>query len=395
MSRPDLPTPTRACIGARDPDEPHRVATPLELLFDLVTVIAVASAAAGLHHAIAAAHITEGLLHFGAAFFGIWWAWMNYTWFASAYDNDDTLFRLLTMLIMGGALTMAAGISVFFDTTDLSLIVFGYIAMRIGMVMLWLRAARHDPARRATNRAYAAGIALAQLYWVALLLLQARLGGLFYPAFALGAVLELAVPAVAERWGMTPWHRHHIMERYGLLTIIMLGETLLAGSMALNQVASEQFSVDLVMVALSALVILFSMWWLYFAREEHLRDRRLSVALIWGYGHILIFMSAAAVGAGFAVLVDIVTGHTQVGLRVGDYAVAIPVSAYLLGLWLVRDRCVLPSPARWVLVLFAVLILCVPAVFGLEGVAVFTALCVWTRNRLVAPVTQPVSAPGG
>ncbi len=383
MSRPDFPAQRRARMGPRDPHEAHRVATPLELLFDLVTVIAVASAAAGLHHAIAEAHFQDGLLHFSAAFFGIWWAWMNYTWFASAYDNDDTVFRLLTMVIMAGALTIAAGISVFFNTTDLRLIVIGYIVMRVAMVVLWLRAARYDPARRATNRAYAVGIAVVQLYWIALMLVQTHLGAMFYPAFALGAVLELAVPAIAERRGATPWHRHHIMERYGLLTIIMLGETLLAGSMALNQVASEHFNIDLVMVALSALVILFSMWWLYFAREEHLRDRSLSVALIWGYGHILIFMSAAAVGAGFAVLVDIVTGHTQIGVRVGDYAVAIPVSAYLLGLWLVRDRCVLPSPARWVLLLFAGAILLAPPLMGLEGVAGLTAVCVWTRNRLI------------
>ena len=93
----------------RDSNEVHRAATPLELLFDLVSVIAIATAAAGLHHAIAEAHIADGVIKFACAFFAIWWAWMNYTWFASAYDNDDTLFRVLTMVIMSGSLTMAAG----------------------------------------------------------------------------------------------------------------------------------------------------------------------------------------------------------------------------------------------------------------------------------------------
>ena len=87
-------------MRARDVHQPHRAATSLELLFDLVTVIAVASAAAGLHHAIADGHATDGVVRFAMAFFGIWWAWMNYTWFASAYDNDDVLFRLLTLAIM-------------------------------------------------------------------------------------------------------------------------------------------------------------------------------------------------------------------------------------------------------------------------------------------------------
>lgn len=113
----------------RDIHEGHRPATPLELLFDLVSVIAIAAAAAGLHHAISENHIVEGVFKFCLAFFGIWWAWMNYTWFASAYDNGDTFFKLLTMVIMVGALTMAAGISSFFATHDLALIVIGYVIM--------------------------------------------------------------------------------------------------------------------------------------------------------------------------------------------------------------------------------------------------------------------------
>ena len=85
-------------------------------------------------------------------------------------------------------------------------------------------------------------------------------------------------------------------------------------------------------VALSSLVIVFSMWWLYFSKEEHLQSQDLGRSLTWGYGHVLIFAAGAAVGAGFAVVVDIVSGHAQVLLKVGNYAVAVPVALYLLGL---------------------------------------------------------------
>ena len=156
-------------MQARDVHQPHRAATSLELLFDLVTVIAVASAAAGLHHAIAGGHATEGIVRFTMAFFSIWWAWMNYTWFASAYDNDDVLFRLLTLAIMGGALAIASGIELFFKSLDLTMVVTGYLIMRVGMVVLWLRAALGDPARRTTALTYALGIALVQVYWAGLL----------------------------------------------------------------------------------------------------------------------------------------------------------------------------------------------------------------------------------
>jgi low temperature requirement protein LtrA len=370
-------------MQARDVHQPHRVATSLELLFDLVTVIAVASAAAGLHHAIAGGHATDGVVRFAMAFFGIWWAWMNYTWFASAYDNDDVLFRLLTLAIMGGALAIASGIELFFKSLDLTMVVTGYVIMRVGMVVLWLRAARGDPARRTTALTYALGIALVQVYWAGLLWVDSSSSVRLTLLFALGAAFEIAVPALAERSGRTPWHRHHIIERYGLLNIIVLGETLLAGSLALRAVTGEHFQIALVRVALSSIVIVFSMWWLYFSKEEHLQSQDLGRSLTWGYGHVLIFAAGAAVGAGFAVVVDIVSGHAQVLLKVGNYAVAVPVALYLLGLWFVRDRFYFDGAARHVLPAFAALVLLVPLQpLALEGVAGLLVVSVFVRSML-------------
>ncbi len=373
-------------MGPRDTAEAHRAATPLELLFDLVSVIAIATAAAALHHAIVEGHVAEGVVKFTAAFFAIWWAWMNYTWFASAYDNDDVLFRILTMIIMAGALTMAAGIGAFFDTTTLQLMVIGYVIMRVAMVAHWLRAAKNDTTHRRTALWYAGGIALVQAYWVAVLLCQPLPPVLFYLLFGIGAALELAVPMLAERHGMTPWHRHHIIERYGLLNIIVLGETLLAGSFALSQAQGAHFDIALLHTALSAMVILFSLWWLYFAKEEHLMDERMCLAFTWGYGHFLIYMAGAAVGAGFAVLVDIVSSHAKVPLLAGDYAVAIPVSLYMLGLWFVRDRFTQHCWTTFVLPVFAVLVLVAPPFIALEGVAALTLLSVIVRNASAAVV---------
>ena len=364
----------------RDPHESHRASTPLELLFDLVTVIAIASAAAGLHHALAADHTAEGVFKFIGAFFAIWWAWMNYTWMASAYDNDDALFRVLTMVVMAGSLTVAASIEFFFATNSLQMTIIGYVVMRLAVVVLWLRAANGHPARRKTARAYALGITLVQIYWIGLLPFQPLPVGWLIAAIVLGCVLELAVPVMAERHGVTPWHRHHIMERYGLLTIIVLGETLLAAAAALTHAAGDHFDIRFVHIALSALVITLSMWWLYFSSEEHLPKVDLRHALTWGYGHAPLFAAGAAVGAGFAVLVDIVGGHATISLLAGDYTVAVPAAIYLLALWFVRDRFVLGGARHWVLPVFAMLVLLAPLVFGLEAVAAVMALCVVART---------------
>ena len=94
-------------MTGRDPTEAHRASTPLELFFDLSFVVAVAAGAAELHHGLAEGHLGT-LLGYAFVFFAVWWAWMNYSWFASAYDTGDVVFRLLTFVIMAGVLVLAA-----------------------------------------------------------------------------------------------------------------------------------------------------------------------------------------------------------------------------------------------------------------------------------------------
>jgi low temperature requirement protein LtrA len=135
-------------MRARSPHEPHRVATPLELLFDLVFVVAISEAASGLHHAVAQAHVADGLTGYAMVFFAVWWAWMNFTWFASAYDNDDVPYRLAVFVQITGALIVAGGIPSMFESRVPNLaIVGGYVVMRMAMVVQWLRASKADPER--------------------------------------------------------------------------------------------------------------------------------------------------------------------------------------------------------------------------------------------------------
>ena len=94
----------------RSRDEEGRSATPLELFFDLVFVVAVAFAAAAMHHDVVEGVVGESIVRYLQVFFAIWWAWMNFTWFASAYDTDDVIYRLLTMVQMFGVLVLAAGV---------------------------------------------------------------------------------------------------------------------------------------------------------------------------------------------------------------------------------------------------------------------------------------------
>ena len=71
------------------------------------------------------------------------------------------------------------------------------------------------------------------------------------------------------------------------------------------------------------------MWWVYFDRPVHDLLTSFRKAIVWGYGHYLVFAAAAAVGAGLAVNVDYVTHHAKIGAAAAGAAVAIPVAIFL------------------------------------------------------------------
>lgn len=223
-----------------------------------------------------------------------------------------------------------------FATEDFTLGVVGYVIMRIAMVIQWLRAARADAAHRTTARRYAVGIGVAQLAWIGMLLVPEAW---FRTGFVLFAVVELLVPAWAERAGMTPWHPHHITERYGLMTIIVLGESILAASNALHAaLTSGRAFTDLVPVISGGLLIVYGLWWLYFDRPAHGLLTSLKRAMTWGYGHYLVFATAAAVGAGLAVAIDHEVDRAHITDPVARAAVAVPVALYLGVLWVLVGR---------------------------------------------------------
>lgn len=312
------------------------MSTPLELLFDLVIVVAVAHASQGLHHALAEGHVAAGVGMYAMVFFGIWWAWVNFTWFASAYDNDDVAYRLLVLAQLTGALVFAAGIPRF-EHGDIRVGVAGYVVMRLALVRLWRRAARADPARRLTTLRYARGVLLVQAAWVGLVFLPPSW---LRPGFVVLALVELLVPAWAERVAPTSWHPHHIAERYGLFTIITLGESILAASLAIQSAADAGHARigELLPVVLGGLLIVFGCWWLYFEHPGQEALTSFRAAFVWGYGHYFVFGAAAAVGAGLAVGVDRAVGQSTISATAAGAAVAVPVAVFLLCLWFLHAR---------------------------------------------------------
>jgi low temperature requirement protein LtrA len=372
----------RIPMTGRSTDERHRVSSPLELLFDLTFVVAIAQVAGQLAHAGEQGHALDRLSLYLMVFFAIWWAWMNFTWFASAYDTDDLPDRLTTLVQIAGVLVLAAGVPNAFEG-DFRVIVGAYIVMRLAMVGQWLRAAHADPPRRACSLRYASGIAVVQVAWGVWLWLPAPM--VFFVVFALA---EISVPIWAERKSPTRWHAEHIAERYGLFTLIVLGESVLAATTATQSAFGAGHDVaKLLTLSLAGLVIVFSMWWMYFDQPspQHLLGS-LRTSMVWGYSHLLVFASAAAVGAGLQVAVDYDTGEAHPPQLVAGYAIALPVAVYVLMVWALQIRPTLRMPVGTAYPVTVVLLLLTPFTGAPVHVAavllaLLVAVTVFARGR--------------
>lgn len=252
----------------RHPHEPHRATSSLELFFDLVFVIAVGGAASSFHHALTENHVQHGVVGFIVMFFSIWWAWVNFTWFATSFDCDDWLYRVLTIFQMSGVIVFSTGIPAGFDG-DFRIVVAGYVIMRICMATQWFRAGLTNPEYRATAFRYGWGILAVQVLWVLRLIFIAD-SALGLPTFILLGLAEIAVPIFAEQKKLTPWPPHH------------------------NAITSFRSS------------------------------------LTYGYVHYFVFASAAAFAAGIELLVDVETGRshlTERGATLVYFDILIPFPA--------------------------------------------------------------------
>ncbi len=224
-------------------------------------------------------------------FFAVWWAWVNFTWFASAFDTDDWVYRLLTLTQMGGVVVLAVGTGAAMTANDFRVIILGYVIMRLALVAQWLRASASHPALRRTALRYATGVTLAQLAWIAFPLVPS--------AFAVAAAIEEATQLGA------------------LVTIGVSGFLLAAG-----------------------------MWWLYFSTSVADRLGDLRSAIVFGYGHYAVFAAAGAFSAGLSVLLDVETGASHLPPASAAAALTVPVGIFVIGVWALILRHRLTGPTR-------------------------------------------------
>ena len=372
-------------MTGRDPHESGRVSSPLELLFDLTFVVAVGTAATQFAEMLAEGHPGEAVTAYVMAMFAISVAWISFSWFASAFSTDDWLYRALTMVQMIGVVVFALGLPALFHSVEeghhleLRVMVLGYVVMRVAMVLQWWRATRQSAEFHAVGMANIRWTVIAQAGWVVVAFAPTPLAVAF-PAFILLGALELLLPVLAQgNAGGTPWHPHHVAERYALFAIIVLGEgvvgTVASSGELLGGADGMHWSGNAIAVVVAGIGLTFGMWWVYFSTPfgDILAHRRRR-GYLFGYGHIPLVIGVAGAGAGLHVAGLQLEHHSKLGEPAVVLSLAVPVALFLLVYYLLHTL-LLSAGDRFHLLLISLTLAVLTAAVLLSVAGVPLAAC--------------------
>lgn len=296
-------------------NETIRKATWLELFYDLIFVVAIAKAVDTLGHANQGQIEFESYFKYILIMIPLWWAWTGHTLFANRFDNDDLFQRLMTL----GQMAVAASLSVFidpdFDPNYLGFLL-SYVALRGLLVLMYGRAAMlAEGACRDVAKFLGLGFTLGLLISLSSLLFT---GPWKYVVLYLGIIVDIVFPLLGRRYlARAPVESHHVPERYALLVIILLGESV---ANLVSSFESVVVSLQTVVAALSGFLLLAAIWWVYYDNlERRIYGQELGTGQAVIYLHLALFIGLGGIATMIGFAIDPV-------LAVADYKLLVGLS---------------------------------------------------------------------
>ena len=292
MFRKELIKPPRLRTDVAEERERH--ATWLELFYDLVFVAAIARLAGNLN----SDYSWNGLLHFAVLFVPVWWAWVGHTFYLTRFDSDDLGHRLLTMaqIVAVASLIVYIPDALGSSSTGFAL---SYATVRFILVAEYYRAAKHLPSVRPIVHRYMTGFGIAAALWVVSTFLPAPLRFVvWYVAIVIDFIAPLTAGQLHARF---PPHLMHLPERFGLFTIIVIGEAVVSVVMG---VGADQLTFATASACVMGLIIAFTLWWGYFEGVRGAGTRQLTsknhvrAYQQWLYAHLPLTLAIASIAVG-------------------------------------------------------------------------------------------------
>ena len=325
--RPWLRPPQLRTLAA---DQGERHATWLELFFDLVFVISIAEVV----HTLEDYRSLGDFLGTAGLFVAVWWAWVGYTVYADRFDTDDLLHRVLVLAGMVAVVAMALSVhdALHGGSARFAL---AFVTVRGIVLLLNARARRHAAAARPLLNLYLVAFAIGASLWLVSVFVPepAR-----YLLWGVALAIELSAPWVGRHQiAKAPIHASHLVERFGLFTLIVLGESVISVAQG---AADVDWTTATVAAAMGGFVVVACLWWLYFDRLDDGAIRSVLRGLIWNYAHLplLAGLVSVAVGTEFAIR-EAATGQLEraTTLALGGGTAVYLLSTVVIGL-AVRSR---------------------------------------------------------
>jgi low temperature requirement protein LtrA len=241
--------------------------TPLELFFDLVFVLSFTQVTLKMAHDPTWASLGEGMLILAA----VWWAWAAYGWLTNTIDPDETVNRFCMFSAMAAMLVVSLSIPEAFGDRGL---LFGcsYFFVRAMQLVLYLRNTKRD--EDTDNLEAIMKLAPGLLIGSALLIVAGLLdGGARTSVWIIAILIDWSTPLLFGSEGFR-LHPGHFAERYGLIIMIALGESVLA----IGAAAELTLTTGEVIAALLGITAVVALWWAYFDIVAIVAERRLKEA---------------------------------------------------------------------------------------------------------------------
>ena len=275
----------------------HRQVSFLELFYDLVYVALVAQ----LSHALSSHIGWAALGGFAFLFVIVWWAWLNGSLYHDIHGNNDIRTRVFTFLQMITVVAMAvfASDALGESSTGFAL---SYAAFQLILSWLWWRTGVYDAAHRPLARPYVVAYLLSMLLFVCSIFVTAP--ARFY-VWGAGLLLSLMAPLYMRLRNNSPGVQAQLdlsmnisdslVERFGLFTIIVLGEVIIGIVSGVNEHHDLTWQVGI--TATLSMLIAIGLWWVYFDLVSHHRPlRNMGIVFIWLYLHLFLTIGITAVG---------------------------------------------------------------------------------------------------
>jgi len=272
-------------------EDKKRAVTWLELFFDLFFVIVIASISNELSFNLT----LTGIKDFVIAFIPVWWIWIGATIYYERFETDGIEIRLFTFLLM----VPVAGMAVFSHDImgeNLQNFLFSYVLGRLIIIYLWSRAGYHSKIFRPVALRYIVGFSISVILVTIAALIKSKISLVLFPVALL---IDLHTPffTVNLQKKLPRFTRSKLPERYGLFTIIVLGEVVAGIIRGMSQHA--HFSASHIPLGIIGIATALGFWWLYFdfiARRPF--HKNVLVTIMWSYTHMPLVISFVLVGAG-------------------------------------------------------------------------------------------------